>query len=289
MLRTLCLALVSALVGLVAGAAHAQPPLWVVRGQHATIILFGSVHLLPPGLDWEPPRLAQAVKDARDIWFEVPLDDAAELAAAQFAVERGLQPAGATLDAQLSDAGRARLARVAQANGVPPDGLQHLRPWLAEITLSLAGYRKAGAVQDQGVERQLGAKLPPGVERRAFETPGEQIEALSAAPVRDQIASLEETLVELEGGEASYGRLIKAWMAGDVAGVKREALDPLTTAAPGVYRTMVVDRNRRWIDAIEARLKGSGQAVMVVGVGHLIGPDGLPALLRAKGLTVEGP
>lgn len=289
MLRALRLVFVSAFLALAAGAAGAQPPIWVVRNHDATIVLFGSVHLLPPGLAWASPKLEQAAKDARDVWFEVPLDDAAALAAAQLATERGLQPAGATLDAQLSIAGRARLARVALSDGVPADGLQHLRPWLAEITLSLASYRKAGALQDQGVERRLEARLGAGVEKRAFETPRDQIEALSAAPVGDQVASLEETLVELEAGDASYERLIKAWMAGDVAGLKREALDPLITSAPGVYRTMVVERNRRWLEAIEARLKAPGEALMVVGVGHLIGPDGLPALLRAKGLTVEGP
>ena len=29
--------------------------------------------------------------------------------------------------------------------------------------------------------------------------------------------------------------------------------------------------------------------IAVVGVGHLIGPDGLPAQLRAKGIRVDGP
>ena len=43
------------------------------------------------------------------------------------------------------------------------------------------------------------------------------------------------------------------------------------------------------IEAITRRLDGSGQAVMVVGVGHLIGPDSVPALLRKQGFRVEGP
>ena len=33
----------------------------------------------------------------------------------------------------------------------------------------------------------------------------------------------------------------------------------------------------------------SGSTVIVVGVGHLIGPDSVPALLRARGVKVEGP
>ena len=51
------LALASALIGLTAGAADARPPVWVVHGPHATVVLFGSVHLLPAGLDWEPERV----------------------------------------------------------------------------------------------------------------------------------------------------------------------------------------------------------------------------------------
>ena len=35
--------------------ARAQPPMWIVRSPQATLVLFGSVHLLPAGLDWRPP------------------------------------------------------------------------------------------------------------------------------------------------------------------------------------------------------------------------------------------
>jgi hypothetical protein len=59
--------------------------------------------------------------------------------------------------------------------------------------------------------------------------------------------------------------------------------------APGEYRLLVVARNRRWLGQILKRLDGKGEAVMVVGVGHLVGPDSVPALLRARGISVEGP
>jgi uncharacterized protein YbaP (TraB family) len=51
----------------------------------------------------------------------------------------------------------------------------------------------------------------------------------------------------------------------------------------------LADRNRRWADAITERLAGSGETVIVVGAGHLAGPDSVPTLLRARGVAVDGP
>jgi len=284
---------ISALFGLaawlLAGAVYAQPPVWVVHGPHATIFLFGSVHILPPGLDWEPPMLKRALAVADDVWFEIPLDDASSLTATRLATEQGLQGPGESLSNELSLTSRTRLAKVAQGCGVSIEGLDHLRPWLAEITLSLAVYRQAGAVQEEGVERQIAASVPASVPRRSFETAEQQIGFLSKAPLPDQIASLEETLGELDEGPASYERVVTVWMAGDARGLVREALDPMIKSAPGVYRSLVVARNRHWVDAIMTRLQGGGEAVMVVGVGHLVGPDSVPALLRARGVSVDGP
>jgi uncharacterized protein YbaP (TraB family) len=51
----------------------------------------------------------------------------------------------------------------------------------------------------------------------------------------------------------------------------------------------VVDRNARWMTPLRARMAGSGRTVVVVGVGHLVGSEGLPARFRALGYSVEGP
>jgi len=51
----------------------------------------------------------------------------------------------------------------------------------------------------------------------------------------------------------------------------------------------VTVRNAAWIVQILHRLAGSGHTVVVVGAAHLLGPDGLPAHLRALGYSVDGP
>ena len=276
------------LLCLFAAPARAQPPVWVVHGPHATLVLFGSIHLLPPGLDWEPPRLKVALSQANDLWFEIPIDPSASLSAFQEASRRGLQPDGHTLSDDLDASGRSRLAHAAQACGVSVDALNHLRPWYADLLLSVASIRQYGAGSEGGVEQTLSA-ANRAIPRRAFETIDQQIGFFADAPMSDQVASLTETMGEIEEGPAEYQRLVTAWMASDTAAIRREAIEPLMTQAPGVYKNLVVARNQRWVRQIKDRLAGSGEAVMVVGVGHLIGPDSVPALLRAQGIRVEGP
>jgi len=69
----------------------------------------------------------------------------------------------------------------------------------------------------------------------------------------------------------------------------RDALEPLRKASPQLFRRIVTDRNARWTTVLDQRLKGRGRTVVVVGMGHLIGPDGVPARLRALGYRVQGP
>ena len=271
-----------------AAPARAQPPVWIVHGPHATVVLFGSVHLLAPGIDWEPPTLKDALAKADDLWFEIPIDQASALGAQQYAIKRGLLPDGQTLSAQLSPGDRARLADAAKTCGLPVSLLDHLRPWYADLALSVASTRLAKADSGAGVEQILSA-ANPAIPRHAFETVVEQIGFLADVPEKDQIDSLRETFDEVKTGPAVYKRMVDAWLAGDVKAIRKQVLEPMMREAPGEYRALVVDRNRRWIPRIEQRLAGGGEAVMVVGAGHLVGPDSVPALLRRDGFQVDGP
>jgi len=286
-------ALVAGLLGtliLAFGQARGQPAVWTVEGPHGEVVLFGSVHLLPGGLDWRPPALDRALARADDLWFELPLDQATDDDARRLTLSQGALPPGDSLWAHLTSSQRDRVERAATDVGVSPAVLTPLRPWMAELTLSLAEDARAGAVAAQGVEARLQADAPPAARRHALETVRQQVGFLAGARLGDQIASLDETAREMTVDGDLYARIVRDWMAADMAGLQRDALDPLISSAPAIYRRLIVDRNRRWARLL-ARVAndGRGVTVVVVGAGHLVGPTGVPALLRARGLRVEGP
>lgn len=289
-MRRLWTSIAAALAALaVAGEAAAEPPVWVVKDKNSEIVLFGSVHILPHDLDWSPPALDRALKAADDIWFELPIDAQSEAVTSALATKVGVLPPDQSLFKLLPLKDAELMSKVAAAYDVSPALLDRLQPWLAEIALAGGAYRRIGADASSGVEQTIAAMATPKATRRAFETPAEQIALLSGGSLDEQIASLRETLHEMDEKPDEFQVLVKAWTDGDVKALDREALAPIREATPGLYRRLVTERNARWTKILEARLKGRGHTVVVVGVGHLLGPDGVPARLRALGYSVTGP
>jgi len=287
--------LLAALVLLAPAIAWAKPPLWVAHGRGATITLFGSVHVLPRDIDWEPDALKTALTEADELWFETPIDPAALLGATQLALRKGMLPEGRSLFDLLSDDGKARLRREEEALHLPGPELEHLRPWLAELTLADAAYARDGATPDQGVERQLSDSAPQA-ERHAFETPAQQIDMFSGGPEALQVKSLEDTLRDIEDDPGQARRLIDAWLRGDIKAIDKEGVQALRDESAEMFAVVLTNRNAAWVRTLMKRLQAPpppggrpARIVVVVGVGHLAGQDGVPELLRRKGIRVDGP
>ncbi len=285
-MRTWTLGLAAALTWTT--ACFAAPQVWVARDADSEIVLFGSIHVLPPELQWRTPTLDAALGNADDIWFELPVDPETEQETARIATAKGLLPFGQSLFALLPPRAAARLVRMADKLGVDKVVLDRMKPWLAEIALAGAIYRKSGASSEGGVEAVISAALPPQVTRRAFETPDQQLSLFDGSSMADQIASLSETLDEIETQPNTFRDLVRAWSAGDTKGLEQETT-ALRRASPDLYRRLVTERNTAWVKVLSERLQGHGRTVVIVGVGHLVGHDGVPARLRALGYSVSGP
>jgi len=183
----------------------------------------------------------------------------------------------------------ARLDRIAARLGLSRAQLDPFEPWFAELWVSILDMQSKGAQQGLGVDEQVAALAPAATPRRAFETPEQQVSMIADRPLADQVKAMAETLREIEDEPDSFARLQKAWMDADIGWLEREAIAPMRKETPRLYKVMVVDRNRRWVDEIERLLKTTDHVFIVVGVGHLVGPDSVPVMLRRKGVAVEGP
>jgi uncharacterized protein len=266
------------------------PALWRITDADSEIWLFGSVHLLPSDLKWRTARIDAAFAGADELVFETDASDAGGAEMRRLAAALGRPANGPALSSRLDLATRARLARVLALEALDAQRLEPLRPWLAALTLSLTDAVRHGARQEAGVEAVLYAEaLRTGKRLTFLETPEQQIRTLADLGEADQLRLLTATLRQIEEEPDSDAALNKAWAAGDVVRLDRLLRKESSEAGPAVYAALLSSRNARWAEAIARRLDGGGHIFIAVGAAHLIGPDGVVARLRARGIHVEGP
>lgn len=263
-------------------AAH--PALWQVADGDTTIWLFGTIHLLPPEVDWRTPAVERAIDTSDTLVTEIP--EAPMTAQARvfltMARARGLPPVVERVPADQ----RETVTRGAAAAGVPLPTLDGMKTWAAAVTIAIGASRESGASAANGVEAALFAAFDrPGTHRRAFETLTGQLGLFDALPEAQQRRLLERSAAEALSAEASYRATLDAWAAGDAKRIAA-SFDPTFRGEPALEAALLTDRNRRWADWIAHRMGEPGTVLVAVGAGHLVGPKSVVAMLRAKGLTV---
>jgi uncharacterized protein YbaP (TraB family) len=117
-----------------------------------------------------------------------------------------------------------------------------------------------------------------------LETIDEQLGFLDGLSPEAQNDLLIQTLGE--GAEISVlmDDMISAWRTGDIAYLEDAILSEMAQY-PEIYDAIVVQRNRRWVDAITELLDDEDDYLVIVGALHLIGEHGVPAMLEERGIT----
>src|SRR5262249_13155771 len=86
----------------------------------------------------------------------------------------------------------------------------------------------------------------------------------------------------------SAGDLESEWLAGDLARLGPALVRDLDHDNPSLYDALLKRRNLAWADTLTKELaSASGVELVNVGALHMLGADGLPALLRARGFKVD--
>ncbi len=266
--------------------AFGRSCVWKVTSGDHTLYLAGSVHALR-GVDYPlPPAYDQAFRESSALAFETDL----RKFNGGFLLEKvACLPHGTTLREHLDPQVYAYIQRVlATAHGStsPEKKLEHLRPWaIAWLLHSPKGIE--GLSAGEGVDSYLLRKAAKANKEIVGLVPlKEHIAVFGGMSDADGQAYLLYSFISLNQEDKAFQRTVRAWKAGDVDDIAR-SLDEEYREVPSLRSRILTERNRRWVPVIEQYLQSGKTYMVVAGAAHMAGNDGVPALLKARGVHVE--
>ncbi|MES2318702.1 MAG: TraB/GumN family protein [Pseudomonadota bacterium] len=265
--------------------------LFKVTGDGHTMYLFGTIHVGQPEFYPLEPRIAAAVAGASTLALEI--DPSGEPAAIAEALQaHGMAAPGTGLE-EMTPTLRARLDKVLAKVNVDPAAVARFKPWLVATVLAMSEYAAQGYRADLSVDAHLvqlarASKVPV----IALETPASQMKLFDRLSDTEQLRFLEDSVDMIESGKqvVEVRQIVDAWRMADKAALEAiaERADNDTTISGKFLKTVLLDERNVDIAAkLAALLKRSDGSVAAIGVLHLIGNKSVPALMKARGLTVE--
>ena len=243
------------------------PFLWKAHKGGDVVWLYGTIH--DAGLDAVPPAALAALEKSVRLVTElgdVTPDADAFRKHSRIASGRGI-------DQQLPaddwwDLRDALIGKVKEAD------LRRAKPWFAMSLLTTYLAPDPGPSMDTQLAQrahQLAMPVEP------LETWEEQLAMLDTAV---GIADLQEAIHARKTMKCDLARLVNAYRGGDI--ITMEAL----LVVPRTRDALLTSRNKKWLPQLEKQF-AQGGAFVAVGLGHMLGEQGLVAMLVRAGYTVE--
>lgn len=273
-------------LALIGGAVQAAPALWEVRDRDTTIYLFGAMHVLQPNVKWRTRTFDRAYARADKVWFETRAD--ADPAEVQALVDRyGVDP-DRSLTEKLPPRTVATLKAALERDGGSLDRVDRLRPWAAAMMLSVLPMTQQGASVAAGADATVTRQARAADKAVAtFETVEQQIRLFASLPEAVEVQYLDDVAAETLSPPRNGVALQSAWLHGDMDKLGPLVVDVMRRDRPALYDALLKRRNEAWAQALAAEMDGPGVQLVAVGALHMAGPDGLPALMAARGFQVR--
>lgn len=255
--------------------------MWSASRGDSRVWLFGHVTGLVDTA-WLDDELRDLVGSCAEVWTEIAPGDAGDPLIAELGsgAERALSV--------LAGPHRwPRIRAVCDALGVDSGDLDGVRPWLAAQMIEAVWLESAGARAEAGADPVIAGLAHEGRAKLHHEMSfGAAIRLFGSLDDEAQLGYLDH-VVELaaEGPDGPTARRA-AWMQGDTSMAEVDERR-LAGRAPAFHQRLVVARNRSWALEIDEMLERDGDRLVCLGVGQLVGPQGVPALLADRGVEAE--
>jgi uncharacterized protein YbaP (TraB family) len=266
----------------------ARPAFWTAHGAHSTVFILSSVHALPPTVAWRSPQIDDAAKSSDAFVFEVADDTDTQDESIRFVRRRGLLPAGETLESDLSPSARRDYFNACTLAGTSARAMDNKRPWLAAVLLTVFYMNQRDVTYANSPDEYFDSVAVRDKKDRLYlDTPSEQLEFLSRFDRVRGVGGFSAMVGDFANQPAREDKLIAAWNTGDNIEMYKRVSDAFASDPDGL--ALIASHDRIWATKLENYLATNRNYFVVAGIAHLVGPIGVPALLRSDGYRVDGP
>jgi uncharacterized protein len=279
-IRILLVALALAVAACGQTPEPATPALWEVTAPDGKRgWLFGTIHALPRPADWRSEEIDEALEQAQQIVVEISTRGDPAVRQRIF-TELARTPGQPPLSERVPPDLRGSLAKLLDRSKMTEADFARTETWAAALTLARSAAPKMDSAH--GIDRAVEA-LARGRPVIELEGTRGQLRLFDALPEKEQRDLLAAVVADPATGTESPA---DAWRRGEMAAIERETRRGLL-ADPELREVLFTSRNRAWANTVTAMILASQRPFVAVGGAHMAGPEGLPALLAAKGFTVR--
>ena len=264
----------------------AESSVWKIQKGESVMYLGGTCHLLRQSDFPLPAEFDKAYRESDIVVFETDLGEFNNPSAQAKLMSKAMYNDGSTVDKHLSSQTYKLLSGYCEANGIPLGVLKQFKPSMIVVMMEAVELAKLNVTQE-GVDTffyKLAKRDKKIVE--GLETVDEQISYLAGMGEGNEDAFVRYTIEDFKSIERQYESLVAAWKKGDTRRIYDLMVADLKEM-PKLYKELLTDRNKNWLPLIDAYQKTPQKRFILVGVGHLVGPDGILEALRQKGYKVE--
>lgn len=265
----------------------AETSVWSVTSGNNTVYLGGTVHLLRPSDYPLPDEYEEAYRESSEIVFETDISSMNDLSVQTQMLQQLTYGGEQNLKTVLNDEAYAALSEYAAAAGMPLMMLEKFKPGLLISTFQLLEFQRLGFTP-QGVDTYFNSRAVGDAKSLGqLETVQEQIGFLAAMGEGNESEFILLSLSELGETEALMEEMIQAWRAGNNEQLSKIFVEELQAEAPELYDSLLLQRNLKWLPKIDQMLDDNDTEFVLVGAAHLVGENGLLALLAGKGYQIK--
>jgi uncharacterized protein YbaP (TraB family) len=256
--------------------------LWQISGNglQQNSYLFGTFHLLCKDDLHFSAQLKQAVLNAKEMYLELDMDDPSILLQSMTVMS---MKDGKQLKDFYTEVQYKKLQQYFNDSlQMPLALLQTMKPMLLEAMLypKMLPCKSASAVEDELMKlAKEDKKEIQGLETMAF-----QASIFDSIPYEEQAKQLLMSIDSTEKYKVYFNNMLNVYKSQQIKGLE-DLINDKEFGDGDDNDILLNNRNRNWVQQLKTIMKKESVFV-AVGAGHLVGENGVIALLRKEGYTL---